>query len=358
MMAVTRRTLLLQQKLRDSLDTVLDAQTRDLVRAWATAWDEIEPDLHAALLEQLTAGDRVTRAQLLRSVRLRAALQVVADRLRQLSVESGVRIVADLQDVIDTAGAAQASVVDSQLPPGFMSADDLAAWTRVDERQLEAIVKRVTTQVTSLHKPLAPRAYEIVRRELIRGVASGSNPRATAARMIRRAEKVGFNGGLTRALTIARTETLDAHREAARVGRLQQADVLGGWTWQCAMDARTCPSCWGMHGTQFPVEEFGPDDHQQGRCAAIPTTKSWADLGFDGIEEPPSLLPTAADRFGQLTPAEQKAILGPGRYDAWQAGDFPIDSWAVRRTTDGWRDSYVPAPVPPKSSGGRSSSAA
>lgn len=352
-MAVTDRTLRLEQDLRDALQSITDAQTRDLVRAWATAWDEIAPDLTAALLEQLVAGDKISRAALLRSTRLRAALAIVAERLQTLAAASQVRIVGDLQAVIDTAGAAQASVVDSQLPVNFMSPDDLASWARVDADQVAAIVRRSTEQITSLHKPLAPAAYDIVRRELIRGVAAGSNPRETARRMIRRAEQVGFNGGLTRALNIARTETLDAHRAAARLGRMQHADILGGWTWLAKLDTRTCPSCWAQHGSVHPVDETGPDDHQQGRCTAMPTTKSWKDLGID-LEEPPSLLPSAAEQFATLTPAEQLAVLGPARHTAWQAGKFPMDAWSVRRSNDGWRDSYSVAPVP-KPSGGRSS---
>jgi SPP1 gp7 family putative phage head morphogenesis protein len=354
-MAVTAQTLALQDRLRTELAQILDVQTRDLTKAWALAWDEVSPDLRASLLEQLTAGERVTRAQLLRSTRLRAALAVVAERLEALAKESGVRISADLQAVIDTAGAAQASVIDSQLPPGFMTADDLAAWSRVDARQVEAIVTRVTQQITALHVPLAPEAYEIVRRELVRGVAAGSNPRATAARMLARAGRYGFNGGLTRALVIARTETVDAYRDAARLGRMQHTDVLDGWVWSAKLDQRTCSSCWAMHGTTYEVDEPGPFDHQQGRCAAVPVTKSWADLGIE-IPEPPSLLPDSAATFEGLTASEQKQILGPARYSAWRRGEYPMDAWSQRRTTTGWRDSYTRSPVP--SSGGRSTSAA
>ena len=355
-MPVTARTLRLQQEIRDNLDKIVDAQTRDLVAAWADAGDEVAPDLTATLLEMLVAGPRVTRAQLLRSQRLRRALEVIKARLEDLAGQAGVRIVTDLQQVIDTAGAAQTSVIDSQLPRGFMTADELAAWSRVDADQIAAIVTRSTEQITALTRPIPAEQYQALRRELIRGVASGSNPRATAARIMRRTER-RFVGGLNRALVIARTETLDASREAARLARTQHADVLGGWTWISALDVRTCPSCWAMHGSVHPVEDFGPDDHQQGRCTAMPTTKSWADLGID-VEEPPSLLPTAGDRFDELDEDTQRAILGTRRFDAWQAGDFPMDSWSVRRSNDGWRDSRVVAPAPQPSGGRRSLTAA
>ncbi|WP_435744925.1 phage minor head protein [Nocardioides sp. SYSU DS0663] len=356
-MAVTARTLRLQRQLNAALRTITDAQTRDLVRAWVDAWNEIEPDLTAALLEQLTAGEKVTRAQLLRSTRLRKALAIVADQLEALTAAAGVRLTGDLRQVVDLAGGAQASVIDSQLPPNSDISDGFETWSRVDERQITAIVERSTQQITSLLQPLPAETYEVVRRELIRGVASGSNPRQTAARMVRRAEKA-FNGGLglSRALNIARTETLDAHRAGARIGRLQHADVLRGWQWVSALDTRTCPSCWAKHGTVHPIEMPGPDDHQQGRCAALPLVKPWADLGVD-VEEPPSLVPDAGDRFDALSSEQQLQILGPKRYDAWMRGEYPMGGWTQRRTTDGWRDSWGVSPAP-QPSGGRASRAA
>ncbi|WP_210651336.1 minor capsid protein [Nocardioides sp. SYSU D00065] len=353
-MAVTARTLRLQQALSRELDKILDAQQRALVSAWVDAWDEVAPDLTAALLEMLVAGETVTRAQLLRSTRLRRALAVVADNVEQLAHDAGVRITGDLRDVIDRAGSAQASVIDSQLPPDtdLVAVD---AWSRVDDRQIDAIVRRSTEQITALTRALPAAAYDVVRRELIRGVAAGSNPRETARRMITRAEKYGFNGGLNRALVIARTETLDAHRDAARLGRMAHADVLGGWTWMAKLDTRTCPSCWAQHGSVHPIDKTGPDDHQQGRCTALPTTRSWADLGLD-VAEPPSLLPSREEAFEALTGEQQLQVLGPGRYTAYANGTFPMDDWSVVKSTPGWRDSHVVAPVP--QSGGRSSRSA
>jgi SPP1 gp7 family putative phage head morphogenesis protein len=355
-MAVTAHTLRLQAQIRRDLDKITNRQTRALVAAWADAWDEVAPDLTATLLEMLTAGDQVTRAQLLRSTRLQRALGVIADQLRDLADLTGVTIIGDLQDVIDAAGGAQASVIDSQLPRGSDLLDGLDSWSRVDGRQIEAIVQRSTQQITSRTRPLSSKAYDAVRRELIRGVASGSNPRATAARMVRRAEG-GFNGGLTRALNIARTETLDAHRAGAAAGRAQHTDVLAGWTWLAKLDSQTCPSCWAQNGTIHDVTDPGPDDHQQGRCVALPTTKPWSELGFD-IPEPPSLLPDSSAVFAGLPAAEQLQILGPTRYAAWKRGDFPMSSWSQRRTTPGWRDSYGVAPAPKLNGGLRSPSAA
>ena len=356
-MAITAKTLRLEQRLRTDLAKINDAHVRTLVSAFVDAWDEVEPDLTSALLDQLTAGKDITRAQLLRSTRLRKSLQVIADNLKTLSRDAGVLLVGDLQAIVDAAGGAQASIIDSQLPPKATELVDLDAWSRVDQRQITAIVRRSTQQITSTLRPLAPETYQVVRRELIRGVAAGSNPRAVAGRMVARARDQ-FNGrlGLNRALVIARTEILDAHRAAAALGQAEHTDVLRGWQWLAQLDSRTCPSCWGKHGSEHPLSEPGPFDHHQGRCARCPLTKTWAELGFD-IPEPASVIPDAASRFESLSSAEQKTILGPARYDAWAAGNFPMGSWSVRRTNPGWRDSYQVA-KPPAQSGGRVSRSA
>ena len=55
----------------------------------------------------------------------------------------------------------------------------------------------------------------------------------------------------------------------------------------------------------------------------------------------------AGEWFDGLTEQEQRAMLGPRGFDAWRAGNFPMDQWSTRRTTDGWRDSFGPA-KPPK----------
>lgn len=350
-MAITHRTLSLVDQLRLDLATVTDQQARDLVQAWVNAWNEVSPDLSAVLLEMLTAGDKVTRAQVLRSERLRKVLAVIRDQLDQITADGRIRIVGDLDRVLDIAGGAQASVIDSQLPPQARQLVDLQAWSRVDPKALEAIVRRSTQQITSRFKPLSREADQAVRRELVRGYAAGANPRQTASRIMARTEG-RFNGGLQRALTIARTETLDAARAGGHLGRLQHADVLDGWEWHCDHGPRTCPACLARDGMLFPLDTPGPDDHPNGRCTAVPRTKSWAELGFD-VEEPPSVRSTGAEWFAAQTEEVQRQILGPRRYSAWKAGDYPMSEWGEMRSNDGWRDSLQTTGAPAVQSGGR-----
>lgn len=343
-MAVTARTLQLQAQINAALAKILDGQTRTLTAAWADAFDEIAPDLTAALLAEMTAGKRTSRAALMRSTKLASALAVTLDHLTTLAANAGVTITADLHTAAEQAATAQAVIAASQLPDG-QELVALDAWGgKAADRALEAIVKRSTQQVTSLLRPVAPETYQVIRRELIRGMAAGSNPKQTAARMVRRTEK-RFNFGLTRALVISRTETLDAHRAAAQQAQALHTEVLAGWSWLAKLDSRTCRSCWAQHGKVHPLSEAGPLDHQCGRCARVPVTKSWRELGFN-VAEPPSAMPNAEHTFVALSADEQRQILGPAGYGEWAAGRWPMDAWSKRRTSDGWRDSFGPASPP------------
>jgi SPP1 gp7 family putative phage head morphogenesis protein len=352
--AITNETMRLQQQLRLEVNQITDAQVRDLVTAWATAWSEVSLDLELALHHLLAAADGqcITRAMVMRTERLTRSLLVVQNRLERLTGDAGIRITADLDEIVRRADTAQAGIVASQLPSGERALID--AWSSVDGRQLQAIVRRSTQQITSRMRPLSREATAAVGRELVRGVAAGSNPNEMAARMLQRVEG-RFLGGLPRATAIARTETLDAHRQASRESRITNRDVLAGWSWHCELSTRSCPACISMDGTVFPVDAAGPDDHVNGRCSAVPITRSWADLGISDMVEPPSALVPAVDRFAAMPEADQRSILGPARYEAWRAGDYPPSAWAQRRVNDGWRDSVQVSPAP--QSGGRRSSA-
>lgn len=342
-MAITAQALRLQAHLDAHVQQVTDAQTRALTAAWVYAWAEVSADLQDTLEELFADGGVVSRATMARSIRLRAVLGQVADRLDGLAATAGVRITSDLRAVVDAAASAQRGILAAQLPPLLDREMAALVDTRLDDAALDAIVHRTTQQITSRTKPLSAEAEDVVRRELIRAVAVGENPRVTARRMVRRAEK-GFNGGLTRAMTIASTEMLDAHRAAAKVQQDQNAEVLAGWIWLCHLSLRTCPSCLVKNGTLHPLEEAGPEDHPQGRCSRMPKTKSWGDLGFD-VDEPDDLVTDARAWFDALPEADQIQLLGRQRWELLTTGQVQWEELTVKRSADGWRDSWVMTPV-------------
>ena len=355
-MAIEKQTIKLAGDIRIVLDQTVDAATRDIVAAWARTWSNLVVDWTQAVSPRRLAhvlGTKPTRAQIRNEVRVQAALVATRIALNDLAKYAGVRILQEVDYIAQLAAEAQRGMVESQLPANSAATVKLlASLERVDPRQLEAIVVRTTQQVTSLATALQPLGMEAINNELVRGIALGLNPRTVARDMVKANRIVndiqhGFNLPLSRAMIIARTEMLDAHRAAAAVGQQAHADILAGWMWLSKLDTRTCPSCWAQHGKTHPLDELGPLDHQQGRCARLPVTKPWAELGFD-IIEPPSLIENAREKFDGLSRAEKVQILGELRMRRFEAGEIGWDDLSVRRATAGWRDSYVTAPAQPR----------
>ena len=342
-MAITTATLREVERLRRQLRQLTDAQTLALTRAWAEAWDVLLPEFEAAIVELVSGAvdGKVSRAAVARSVRLKGALQSTRTLLDVLSPGSADIISSGISTAVLDAVDAHEATIRTQLPPGQTGAG--VGFLRVPDEALVAIVERTTQQIHSNFLPLSADMERKMKRELVRGIAVGANPRRTAARIIKETEGT-FNGGLTRALNISRTETLDAHRLATKASEKANVDILTEWEWHASLDRRTCPSCLAKHGRRYPLEDDGPLDHQQGRCARVSVTKSWKDLGFN-IEEPPSATPNAEAWFNSLTPATQAEIMGPTRLQLLQSGEISWGDLSSRRSTSGWRDSYGVTPI-------------
>lgn len=339
-MTISQEAWNVHQQQRRALAAMLDKQGQALAAAWARAFDEIATDLDRLILAMHAQGDTPKVATLLRAKLARQALKVAAGQLQAVAAAAGVRVSRDLQQVINLALSADAAVVAAQLPTLNI---DIA---RADARQIAAIVKRSTEQITARHYAMSQEAGQAMRRELVRSVSVGDNPKVAARRMLQRVQGE-FNGGLTRALVISRTENLDAYRNAAQAQQQANSDVLAGWEWVADLSSRTCRSCVAMHGTMHPLAEPGPIDHQQGRCTRVPVAKTWKDLGFD-VPEPPSAVPDSEEWFAGLPEDEQRRMLTNRGYDEWQAGRYPMSDWSRKSSTPGWRDSMRPS-TPPES---------
>lgn len=341
-MAITQETLRVVEQVRRQLLARTDAQTLALTRAWVEAWDTLLPEFETAVNGLVAGADGVMPLyKVARSRQLQGALQATRAVLEELAPRAGILVASDAEQALYDALSAHRELITTQLPPGTLAVN--VGFDRVADEQLAAIVERTTQQIHSSYKPLPADVERAMKRELLRGIAVGANPRETARRIIKKTES-RFNGGLSRALNIARTETLDAHRAATRASELANRDLLMEWEWHASLDARTCPSCLAQHGSRHDLEEDGPLDHQQGRCARVSVTKSWKALGFD-IEEPPSLTPSSQEWFNSLTPGTQREIMGPARLKLLQDGTIQWSDLSRRGTNPGWRDSYNVPPV-------------
>lgn len=346
-MAVNDKALRLARRMRVQLGARVDEQVRDLVKAWVTAWDELVRAWDEALDELVGAsvdGKWPTPWVIARAEKTAKALAATQTALEDLSKHAGVRITADLHDTVTAAATWEARILAAQMPDeAGATADIVTGFSRMDADALDWIVRRTTERITSLTLPLSGQATRAMNATLIRGVALGDNPRTAAAEMLRRVEG-DFNGGLSRALTIARTEMLDAHRAAARGQDMANLDVTAGWTWLAGLSTRTCPACLAMNGSVHPASEGGPDGHPNCRCARVPLLKPWRDLGFD-INEPASLMPDAKAWFDAQPEADQVAIMGRERLDLLRSGRISWSDNAVLTHNPGWRPSWGTTPM-------------
>jgi hypothetical protein len=343
-MAITPETLRIINEAKQGLQRITDEHTNQLVGAWVAAWDDLRPEFEASLVDlMIDAKDGyVSRAAAAKHRRLAATLELAKDRIVELSDGIEPIVSADLSEVTAQAYASQAAAIGSQLPPAMATVRVTLDHSAADA--LDHIVKRSLEQIHKDSRPLADDVVRVMKRELIRGIAVGDNPRRTAARIVKQTES-RFNGGLTRAMVIARNEVLDSHRAATKVTDEQSAEVMAGWRWGAPLSARTCPSCLANHGTVHPISEDGPIDHHQGRCARIPLTKSWAELGFPGLKEPADALPDAREWFDNLTPETQLQIMGKERLALLQDGKIQWSDMTTRTTNGQWRDSMTVTPL-------------
>lgn len=340
-MAITHETLRLVAQMRAAVIGLADGPTRSMTAAWVRAWDSIAYEFALALdeLVQMSGNRWPTRGQIERAARAKGALDTARRALERLAGEARSEITIAATAGIHLGVAGQYDIVISQLPPGAQG----PRFRQVADNELAAIVDRTAQQITAHTAPISAAATEAIKTQLVRGIAMGDNPREVARRMLARVEGE-FHGGLARAMNIARTEILDAHRNAAMLSQLANSDILRGWVWTASLTGRTCASCWSKHGSEHPLDEPGPQDHPSGRCSRTPLTKTWRELGF-GISEPPSLIPDAQATFRQLPRAEQLHVMGPGRLAALDRGDVAWSDLSRLRSNPGWRDSWSAAPV-------------
>lgn len=342
-MPTDHRTIQAVVQMRLELERYVSAADRDLARQWSAAWQEVTDEVQSAAkaLTEVAAehGSWPARAAVLRHQRAQNALKITADAVSDLAKGAGVTIPQDLALIVQSSDRWQEAILRTQLPQVGVR----LPWDRVSADALDAIVRRTRGRVESLTRPLPAHVQARMKSVLIRGVAVGDNPNAAAREIVRRCG-AAFDGGLTRARNIARTELVDASREAALRSRKANADTLTGWRWHADLSARTCPSCLAQHGSLHPLDEPGPHDHQQGRCTAVPVAKTWRDLGID-LDEPGDDWPDAREWFDQQPPEVQERIMGKERLARLQDGRETWDNLSTRVSTAGWRDSHHVTPL-------------
>lgn len=312
-----------------------------MVRAYGEAWGRIQSsldDLMQQAAEARARGEAVGEAWMWRYGRLEALQAQVKAEIDRFAEVAAIEISAGQRAAIN-AGAKNAEQL---MALGMGPAPEGVSFPfhRMNRAAVEQMVGMAGdgAPLGDWLGVLGADAKKRATDALVEGLMLGQGPEAVARRM-----RDALGGNMARALTIARTETLRAYREATRATYAANSDVVQGWRWASARNDRTCAACWAMDGKVFETDT-PMGTHPNCRCSLLPNTKTWAELGFD-VPEPKSDIPeTGAEAFALLSSERQRAILGEAGQAAYASGAVALgdfvrvtrsEVWGVRHSERG-----------------------
>ncbi|MBX6770872.1 MAG: hypothetical protein IRY83_04050 [Chloroflexi bacterium] len=213
----------------------------ELVRAYGAVWQRIRQrldDLGEQIAQARQRGEDVSPAWLLQFERLQTLQRQVEAEINQFARYAEPVIVAGQAQAVELGQQHAEQLMLAGLgepPPGVT-----ITFARLPSEALRDLIGFLQdgSPLRDLLDELGPEASRQVRQALIAGVATGQHP-TQIARQVRQA----LGGNLVRALTIARTEVLRAYRESSRRVYEANRDVVEGWVWHSAANARTCAFC-------------------------------------------------------------------------------------------------------------------
>jgi SPP1 gp7 family putative phage head morphogenesis protein len=311
-----------------------------MARYYGTTWQQLQGDITALSREVdalRLAGEEVTRGQIVRLERMRAIQAQVETELHGFAQYADEAIVGQKRESIFAGERESAQLIEYAFPPGAginishyqmprAAVENLAGFLQ-DGSPLRDII---TGYVGS--------AADAFGETMVTGLAAGLGPRQLA-RELRQA----YGMGLTDALRLSRTENLRAYRTASRQTYEANSDIVKGWQRHAAKDDRVCLACIMLDGKLYELAT-DMDDHVMGRCAMLPVTKTYAELGIDA-PEPQFQDESAREWFERQPESVQREMMGAGKFDAWQDGKFTLDDIPQLTHSDVWGDSWTPKPL-------------
>lgn len=310
----------------------LAAREADTVRTMVAAYHGVEREIREELIALLFDLEELPLSARPAALRHRGRLAALErDIISELERITGRTYEQILREQGHSGRAAAADFIEL-LDVALGDRGAPVVWTRLNADAVAHVVAALqdASPLRDLIDELSPWSAKRVREELIRGVALGKNPRETAARV-----RGALGGSLTRAMTISRTETLRAYRAVTAEGYRRNANVVKGWVWVSALDARTCPVCIALHGTFHSLDETMAT-HPNCRCSMAPATRTWEELGITGIPDTAPTIELGTDWFDRQDVATRRRILGPSKFAAHERGLFRLGDLVGTRTSRAW----------------------
>lgn len=310
-----------------------------MVAAYADAYQALERALEHLTLQMEVAkatGEEVTQSWLQREKRLKTLLDQVDTQMQYFARNTSERIAQEQAAAVMAAQDHAQQLALFSLNESTFGVS--GQWNRVPTEALTDLVGVMGdgSPLVDYLLDIAPASVDMVRKALVIGVAMGKSPRAIAPGI-----REAMGGNLTRALTIARTETLRAYRSSSLRAYKENADVVTGWVWLAALSGRTCPACLAMHGTFHDVDEpFG--SHPNCRCSPAPIVS-----GSAPVESGEAWLKGQSEDL-------QNEVLGQAAGKAWRGGEVVLAdflrveesaNWGVTRSTRSLQEARLAASI-------------
>lgn len=293
---------------------------RELLDAYSVIEDELRDEIEA-LLEKMRvareAGEDLSPSWLFRERRLRNLIDQVKRQIERFGGQA-TRITTNEQRAAIRIAGEQAGET-FRLVAGQQSAVSSQLGSLLPTRVIEDAVGMMGNGAPILEyyrETLAPRVAEAIRIEVIKAVATGTDFKTIARRLLQ-------TGQITksRALMVARTEVNRVRRETMRQTFAEIPDVTG-WEWVAAKSPLTCPVCLALDGRIFPLKDPFPQ-HPNCRCTMIAV--------IDGVTRSDRIL--GKDWFDQQSDETKAKILGQEAFEAYSRGEVKLEDFI------GWKNS-------------------
>ena len=285
-------------------------------------YDSLLDDINK-LAAEIAAMDKLAREDIIKLARSQAILQQIEEQVTRFGgvVQGEITVIqrAAIQQGLDDALKMMQASLPEELPPEIKSRI-AASFTLLPSDAVEAAAGLLGADSplrAALENKYGQFVADNVETHLLDGLAKGQGPRQVA-QLLERNLKKGLGTGLSSALTTIRTAQIKSHQIATHANYLANQNVVKEWVWVSALDSRCCLSCIEQHGTVHPITET-LNDHYNGRCAAVPVTIAYRDLGLD-IPEVTTPTISGEDWFNSQPAAVQREMMGGAMYDAYKAG--------------------------------------
>ena len=307
------------------------ATSARIINEYAAVYTELQSE--AARVVSIGQQRNLKTWEVNKMGRLKELETRLVQNVSKFSKAAGTAVTEGQRAAVGLAANGTPLVTGASLPTG-VTMENLAnvglGWNRLPAEAFEAFVgiSGDGQPVGNLLAHLGEQAATDVKAGIRTGIATGQSPRQVA-NVVRQAAGMP----LSKALTISRTEINRAHREATRLNYAANSNVVKGYRRFASKDEDTCMACIALDGTLYETNE-PLDSHPNCRCAMLPETLTYQDLGLDIPEEPRP--PSGQQWFNSQSKATQENMMGTKTFAAFQQGKVGLNDLVTTSTSAVW----------------------